>query len=61
MTSYIHFEIYYPSILRGNLRHSQTCTYLAQKVDANLSFLISTKKLSQCIRGYFWVPLDYVE
>ena len=35
--------------------------YYAQKVEVNLSFLRSMKKLSQRIRGYFWVLLDYVE
>ena len=40
---------------------SQRYTYRAQKVQANLSFLPSMKKLSQRIRGYFWVLLDYDE
>ena len=35
--------------------------YQSQKVEVKLSFLRSMKKLSQRIRGYFWVLLDYVE
>ena len=34
---------------------------VTQKVEAKLSFLTPMKKLSQRIRGYFWVLLDYVE